>query len=461
MSFQRPPLRENPGPSAAQATAFQRALCHRGGQEEVTRFRSMYNLFSRDAPTDQGMGAHYLHGVVGTAYSGARSTIYAVAEHQGIPVLDLTTMTPQALRSRPLREIVQAILDTPPRCAIVVALDDLSSPPCHMYKVLARMSKQQLDLRFRRVVFCLASSVDQLPDGLQSTCFPGSTEDKVQMLLYRTPAAFADAAGVAERLRPIATAMTDYAVFEPRIWRHVTTSMTLDDFLASLTFQVHRRTSIDLEKTLDSFPSFEAPWRRSFASELQKKLRPMPDVTCRGLHRVLPAGVSHTDALECIQTALPADLSDPYALTVASDAVDDRCGAIAVTQRTHHVVVNVQCTIDPGIMTEVCRELRTGCRELKQELCKNKTEMGNRFNAMADRFTSIQSELAILKELVVAGEASRGAQAQRHGEAAPQTCRKKGCVNRVDACFANGKKKKQCTSCITVANQSHKKRRMK
>ena len=405
-----PSLCESPGLNVSQETSFQLALsCGKG-----TKFREIYDRFSQQAPTDMGPGSHYLLGLVGPAYTGARETIYAVAGHQGIPVLDLTTMTPQEIQLQPIRDIVQSILDTPPRCAIIVALNDTA--PSRMHKVITWISKQQLDIRFRRVVFCLTASVDQLPVGIHhSHYFPGSTEDKLQMLLYRVPVAFADA----ERLRPIAAAMTDYAVFEPRIWKLVTTSTTIDDFLASLTFQVHRRTSIDLEKTLDSFPSFEAPWRRSFASELQKKLRPMPDTTCRGLHRVVPAGVSHTDALKCIQTALPVDLTDSYALTVASDAVDDKCGAIVVTQRTHHVVVNVQCNIDPGILNEVCRELRTGHREIKQELCKIQEQSRN----MQDRFEylqkTMQSDMAQLKELVVA----RGTKRPRELE----SCQKKGC----------------------------------
>jgi hypothetical protein len=433
-----PALHENMGPSVAQANAFQRALSH-GGQN--TKFRNIYDRFSRDAPTDIGIGTHYLHGLVGHAYTGARETIYAVAEHQGIPVLDLTTMAPRALKEIPLREIVQYILDTPPRCAIIVTLDD--NEPCHMHKVITWIAKQQLDIRFRRVVFCLSGSVEGLPNDIQSECFPGTTDDKLQMLLYRVPEAFADI----QRLRPIATDMTDYAVFEHRIWSHVTKCSTIDDFLATLMFQVHRRTTIDLEKTLDKFPSFEASWRRSFSSDLQKRLRPMPDATCRGLHRVVPAGVSQDDAIKSIQTALPCDLTDPYALTVSSDAVDDQCGSIVVTQRSHHIVVNVQCIIDPAILSEVCRELRTGCREITQELSKNKAEMTDRFELLEKKF---ESEIAILKELVLAG----GRQRESHN------CQKRGCKNRVDAQFANGKRRKQCSSCISMANRSRKKGRL-
>ena len=442
-----PALRTNTGPSDAQATAFQQALYCDGQQE--TKFRTIYDRFSLDSPTDTGIGSHYLHGLVGTAYAGARATIYAVAGHQGMPVLDLTTMTPRELRQLPIREIVQRILHTPPRCAIIVALEEEEeSGPCHMRKVLARISKQQLDLRYRRVVFCLAESMDRLPPGIQSETFPGSTDDKLQMLLYRVPPAFADAA----RLRPIAATMPDYAVFEPRIWRHVMTCGAAGDFFATLTFQVHRRKCMELDQSsLDDFPSFETPWRRAFASELQKTLRPTPDATCPGLHRVLPVGVSHEEALQCIQTALPVDLTDPYALTVATDAVDDQCGSIVVTQPTHHCVVTVQCNIDPGILSSVCRELRTNHREITQEMSRNKSEMQALARAQAHRFDLMQGEMAILKELMVAGGGNTRPQPQTE---AASYCRKKGCKNRVVERFSNGKRKKQCSTCITMGNQA-------
>jgi hypothetical protein len=125
----------------------------------------------------------------------------------------------------------------------------------------------------------------------------------------------------------------------------VDTTSTLDTFLSTLMFQVHRHNSVDLEQTLDSFPSFEASWRRSFSANLQSRLLPSPDVTCRGLHRVVPAGVSQEDALQCIQTALPPDLTDlPYTLTVASQVVDDQGGSIVISQKTQFVVVSIQCT---------------------------------------------------------------------------------------------------------------------
>jgi hypothetical protein len=440
--------------SESRAHAFQQALCC---QEDVpeTKFRKICDLFDRDTSTDLGTGAYYLYGLVGNAYAGARETVYAVAEHQGIPVLDLTTITPRALQDLPIRDLVQYILGTPPRCAILVALDTSSDPTRRMYKVLSWFAKQQLDIRFRRVVFCVATTAELLPDGIQSTCFPGSTDDKVQMLLYRVPAAMS----ALPRLRLVAATMTDYAVFEPRIWQCVETTSTLDVFLSTLAFQVHRRSSVDLENTLEDFPSFEASWRRSFSSDLQRSLLPVPDATCRGLHRVVPAGVSHADALKCIQTALPTNLTDPYALTVASHAVDDQCGSIVISQKTQHMVVHIQCTVDPGILSAVCSELRTGHRLITQELSKNKTDM-------KANFVALRGEIESLKELLVG---TGGERKRPHDSKQPlqplasgeNQCSKKTCTNRADDRFASGKRKKQCSTCIGGANRNSRRKKNK
>jgi hypothetical protein len=401
---------------------FERALCHGTN----TKFRVICELFSRDAPTDSGTGEHYVYGMVGSLYGGAHETILAVARHQGIDVLDLTRTAPKVLESLPIRDIVDFILKTPPRCMIIVSLES-----DRMVKVMKRLSKKQMDLRFRRVVFCLTASLDRLPDGAQSTLFPGTTDDRLQMLMYKLASSFtADI----ELLRPIATVMVDYAVFEHRIWRNVNTTGTLAEFLSTLTFQVHRRSTImDVESTLDTFPSFESAWRRSFAGDLQQQLTPTPDTTCRALHRVLPAGVSPRDAIKCIQTAIPHDLTDPYALTVASEAADDRCGSIYITQPTHHTVVNLQCTIDPGILSEVCRELRTGHRQIVQEL-----------NTMRDG-------IEVLKALIVGDKRPRDVLSSRQ-------CSKRTCNKIVEDRFGNGELKRQCRTCISICKRTKKSR---
>ena len=149
------------------------------------------------------------------------------------------------------------------------------------------------------------------------------------------------------------------------------------------------------------------------------------------------------------QATARAQAPDPYTLTVASDAVDDKCGAIVVSQPTHTVVVNVQCTIDPAIMTQVCRELRTGHRQITQEMSK----MQDRFDL---QLSTIQSDVAQLKELVVAGT-KRPHAPETHPAAESESCQKRGCKNIVTERFANGKKMKQCHSCNGMAHRSKKK----
>jgi len=63
-----------------------------------------------------------------------------------------------------------------------------------------------------------------------------------------------------------------------------------------------------------------------------------------------------------MQIAIPKNIQNPYAITVQSSAVDDQCGTIAITQPMSHTLINIDCLIDPGILVDVCRELRTGHR---------------------------------------------------------------------------------------------------
>jgi hypothetical protein len=442
-------------PDHQDSEAFEHALC--SGQGAETKFRSIYNLFSRATSTDFGTGEHYIVGMVGTVYAGARETVMAVAEHQRIPVLDMTRIPARTLLTLPVRALVQVILETPPLCAIIVALDNTgTAPSLKLQKVINRLAKRQLDLRFRRVVFCLMDSVECHADIVHNIAFPGSTEDKLQMLLYRTPVAFRQGREHTDRFRSIAEAMVDYSVFQPKIWQQVDTRSTLEDFLSTLTFQVHRHSTVELENTLDVFPSFEAGWRRAFSADLDKQLKPAPDRTCRGIHRVLPAGVSRDEGIKCIQTAIPRDLNEAYTLTVASTAVDDQCGSIYVTQRTQHTIIHLHCTVDPGILSQVCSELRKDNRLIVQELAKNAVALkvveqnsGEITAQLASLKRDWKTEVEALKELIVHGK--------RSYEPDQQQCAKKFCTNVVVDRFSSGRLKKQCSECISLANQARKK----
>jgi hypothetical protein len=39
-----------------------------------------------------------------------------------------------------------------------------------------------------------------------------------------------------------------------------------------------------------------------------------------------------------------------------SQAIEYKCGSIAITQETAHIVIHMNYKVDPGIMAEVCRE---------------------------------------------------------------------------------------------------------
>jgi hypothetical protein len=54
-----------------------------------------------------------------------------------------------------------------------------------------------------------------------------------------------------------------------------------------------------------------------------------------------------------MNVAIPKDIQDPYAITVQTCAVDDRCGSIAITQPMQYTVVTVNCMINPGILVDV------------------------------------------------------------------------------------------------------------
>ena len=97
---------------------FQRALMH----SSDNKFRKIAALFSRDMEIDIMHGINIMHGLVGGVYTGGLATVYAVARIHQVSILDLTKMTPRALESLTIQQIVEYILESPPRCAILVHL---------------------------------------------------------------------------------------------------------------------------------------------------------------------------------------------------------------------------------------------------------------------------------------------------------------------------------------------------
>jgi hypothetical protein len=195
---------------------FQRALMH----DSDNKFRKIAGLFSKEMEIDIVHGINCMHGLVCGVYAGGRATVYAVARIHQVSILDLTKMTPRALESLTIQQIVEYILESPPRCAILVYL---SSGNGRMYKVMKRLAMKEVKSTHRRVVFCLTGDDANLPTGIPREYFPGTTEDKISMLLYIVPSEFVDPV----RLHTIAEKLVDYTVFEPKIVRLINLCLSL------------------------------------------------------------------------------------------------------------------------------------------------------------------------------------------------------------------------------------------
>jgi hypothetical protein len=430
---------------------FQRAICS-GTQN---KFKMVSQLFTREMDTEISLGAHLMCGFIGDAYSGARETVYAVAKNHEITILDLTAITEKALHSLPIRDLVRYILDTPPRCAVLLRVACAND---RMYKVVKRLARTELKTNNRRVVFCITRDEGYLPTGMRIESFPGTEDDRIAMLLYRVPTRFVDPV----RLCRIAKYLQDYAVFEPKIQRLLCMDGTIDQYFQSLYFQVAKIHAGNADYSLDDFPSFEVDWRRGLSRNLNKLLVPRPDVTSQSIHRVFPMGVCKMEAIQCFQSALPPDLTTPYVLTVDSNAIDDKCGRIALTQRTQHIVIDIKCKVDPGILTEVCRELRAGYRSVVQELSHTKSDMNAKLSTlhadmdhkisslhdnMDKKLSTLHEEIGSLKDILKTGHREKKRSLDENG-----ICNKKSCMNLVTERFSHGGRKRQCISCIRQAN---------
>jgi len=266
------------------------------------------------------------------------------------------------------------------------------------------------------------------------------------MLLYRIPSEFADA----DQIRNIAQKVRDYTVFR----RPLNTNGTMDEYFQSLHYELAKRNGAATDDTLDdSFPSFEVAWRQSLSESLKKSLVPRPEVASSDIHRVLPVGVSKDEAIQCFQSALPPDLTGEYVLTVESEAKDDQCGSIAITQRTQHIVVHMKCNVDPAVSgAEVCRELRVGYRSVVSELSRTKLELGElatRLEQVDKKFSALHQEMQD-RVKAVAGDRKRNADGEM--QKSEFICKKATCSNVVKETFVSGAYKKQCRSCIGHGN---------
>ena len=430
------------------STRFHSARQHAEGNNCFKKLHSHFLTHMPWADTARGPGYNFMHGLVGRACTGARETVEALARFNVCSLLDMTKITDRALESLTIADIIAHILSTPPRCVVLVHLENNDHD--RMYKVMKRLARQEVDLRrgcFH--VFCMTENELYLPPGvLRRDHFPGTVDDRVAMLKYLLPRKFNDD----DRLRSIGDDLQDYAILGPRIFPNLCTDGTADKLFDSLHFEVAKRNGAASDGPMDDFPAFETAWRRSLSVNLQKQLVPSPEVACSAIHSVLPMGVSQAEAIRCFQDALPPDLTPPYVLTVSSKASNDECGAVTITQQTRHIVVHIRCSVDPGIMTDVCRELRAGYRAVVQELSQNKLQVLAHHTKMEEKFSSLQNDINSLRGLLEAGNRKR----PRDEESEIRVCTKRTCMNTVSERFANGNLKRQCTSCIWTSNMAKK-----
>jgi hypothetical protein len=267
----------------------------------------------------------------------------------------------------------------------------------------------------------------------------------MQMLHYHVPEKFQTQSGFSTNcLKQLAEAMDDYALFEPRVWSRVTIDKTLTEFLSTALYQVARRVRSDPGIDAGAFPSFELDWRRGIASNLKSKLMPPPDALCPSIHRVIPIGVSSSDAIQAMEVAIPKNIQDPYSITVQASAVDDQCGSIAITQPMQYTVINVNCMINPGILVDVCRELRTGHKAVAAEVHSLNQEMSK----MKDTHEKTSAELKDQLRVIVQRLPKTTAVPPVMAEDAVGRCTKPRCRRMVTKRFRSGKLHRQCTECV-------------
>jgi hypothetical protein len=411
------------------------------GDDSITKnadrlFSRLHNLFVREADTNTGLGSHYLVDVFGSATGGncGVQLISIFCENHEIPLW----VGRGKADNEPIRDIVKRIMEeSPPRCAIV--LDTRNN--ALLQKVRTRIARTQCDLRYRRVIFCLTDQ--DMPAGSFFSILhvPGSTDDKMAMILYHIPTILRKNA---KSLRPLAEAMVDYTLFEPRIWKNVIVDGTVEEFLSTALYQVVRRVGVD-PGIGDAFPSFEVAWRTALATKLKSALETPPEVLCPSIHRVIPIGVLPEDAMQAMKVAIPTDIQNPYAITVESAAVDDRCGSIAITQPMKHTVVHIHCTLDTGLLVEVCRELRVGHRAVVSEVQSVRQEVRSIRSdmlAQTEQLTRLQESMATLL-LQNAATTSTVQGPRRAGQ-----CTKNSCTRLVTKRFRSGKMHRQCSLCV-------------
>jgi len=425
------------------------------------------DLFVRETETETGRGQHYLVDVLDGGHGGGDDgyrLISIVCRAHDIPIVDMRNQSSKP--SKPIREVIKTILETsPPRCAILLDVRDNE----RMQKVCARIAGRSCDLRYRRVIFCFTDT--ERHTGQTESCLrvPGSIDDRMAMLLYHLPDRIVQQAESMACFRPLAESMTDYTLFAPRVWREVCVDGTLAQFLSTALYQIHRHVQSDPGVGSGDYPSFEVDWRRSLATRLGRTLSKPPVALCPHIHRVIPVGVSSADAIQGLQLAIPSDIQDPSAVTVQSSAIDDRCGSIAITQPMRSTVVHINCLVNPGILVDVCRELRTShqavvreVHSMRQDMAQQQQETVKQREKMVQEISDMRKEtshqISIMTTLVTSltkrALPPKTVMAEALDDTDPTPCTKKGCMQMVTKRFRSGKRQKQCGTCLSYANTS-------
>jgi hypothetical protein len=169
--------------------------------------------------------------------------------------------------------------------------------------------------------------------------------------------------------------------------------------------------------------------------------------SCRTTKRILRGDKFVNDSME---VAIPKDIQDPYVVTVQSSAIDDRCGSIVITQPLQNTVVHVNCMINPGILVDVCRELRTGHRAVISEV----HAMNRKHDEMNRKLGEIQDDMAAL-----VARLSKNDKDTRVTHDTLDVCSKSKCHNLVTARFLSGKRQKQCAPCQSHILNMNRKRK--
>ena len=407
-------------------------------------FSRLSNLFVREPDIDTGLGSHYIVDLVTRSGNSGAQVVSIVCKNHDIPVFF------EGRDILPIRDIVKRILENlPPRCAIILDIRDNEL----LTKVRNRIANTHCDLRYRRVVFCLMDK--EMPSGSSADTIhiPGSIEDKLTMLLYHIPENIQKQAKSPDCFRPLAAMMVDYVLLHPQIWRHVCVNGTIEEFLSTAMYQIVRRVGTDPEIGED-YPSFERDWRSVMATKLKTALATPPDALCPGIHRVIPIGCSPLDAMKAVTVAVPQNIQNPYAITVRSSAVDDQCGTIAIAQPMQYTIVNIHCLVNPGLLVDVCRELRSGFKEVVREvhsLRNEQSETNIRLSKMTTKHEETNNRLSIIQNEMTALVTRLTQTSDRVG---PIICAKNGCIRIVTKRFRSGKLHRQCSGCQETSHLS-------